>query len=310
MSVNVTTNYQGEVAEALLTLMKDGNQAVEKGSVYVEAGVSSALHIDRFRVSDDQLQDRQEDPTVPSDSISYDEVTLTPLDIMFFDTVNPRTFEDVWRPYQPVGPLVDKVDSPKIQAAIISEVLKSIGKQLGKLIWAGDIGAGGGSPLRFFDGYVTLAAASGDTIDVTPVGVITAANVIAILEATEAAIPADIWEDPNTVFHMNTTDYRLYLEAARLLDFKGSNIGDALENRFASRQIRFYSGFPKDRIMVAKGTAGRDSNLWAGLDTMGDEENVKIERFRPESEKFIIKVLFKYAVQVGNFEEVVLYQPV
>jgi hypothetical protein len=143
-----------------------------------------------------------------------------------------------------------------------------------------------------------------------PAGVITAANVIDILEATEAAIPSEIWDDPNVVFHMSTTDFRLYQEAARALDFKGSNITLALEARFAGRQIRFYKGFPKDHILVAKATAGRDSNLWAGVAVEGDESNVKIERWRPESELFFIKVLFKYAVNFGIEQEVVIYSPV
>jgi len=41
----------------------------------------------------------------------------------------------------------------------------------------------------------------------------------------------------------------------------------------------------------------------------GDEENVKVERYRPESERFIVKVLFKYAVQVAQTEESVIYLP-
>ena len=106
---------------------------------------------------------------------------------------------------------------------------------------------------------------------------------------------------------MSTQDLRLYKEAARALDFKGSNITDALDERFAGRAIRSYSGMTKDKIIVAKATTGRDSNLWAGVDVDGDEENVKVERYRPESEKFIVKVLFKYAVQVAQPEESVIY---
>jgi len=309
-SVNLTSAYVGEVAETLLALTSLGNEAVEKGSVYVVPGVSEALFIPRLNAADDQLQDRQEDPDAPSDSFTYDERPLTPLDMMFFDLENPRNFESAWRPFQPTGPLVSVTNNPTITSAILMETVKTIGKQLGKLIWQGDLAAGGGSPLRFFDGFVTIAIADAGTIQVTPAGVITENNVISILEDTEAAIPSTIWQDPSVVFHMSTQDYRLYLASARALDFKGTNIVDAGESRFAGRQIRFYSDFPKDHIMVAKATSSNDSNLWAGVWVDGDEENVKIERYRPESERFIIKVLFKYAVQFGITEEVVLYQPI
>ena len=307
-SVNVTSAYVGDVADVLLHLTKLGNQAVQKGSVYVEPGVQKELFLPRFNVADDQLQDRQEDPTSPSDSMNYDERSAAPRDAMFYDEFNPRNFENVWRPFQPTGPLVDRVDNPRIQAAILQEVVKSIGKQLGKLIWQGDTAAGGGSPLRFFDGFVKIADTSG-AINPTASGNITAANVISILELTEAAIPSSVWEDSMNTFHMSTADFRLYQQAARALDFKGPNIGDAMEARFAGRMIRHYEGFPKNFIMVAKGTAGRDSNLWAAVDVAGDEENVKIARTEAKSEKFFAKVLFKYAVQIGNPTETVLYKP-
>jgi len=256
------------------------------------------------------MQDRQEEPNAPSDSYIYDEQTLTPLDIMWYDEFNPRFFEAVWREFQPTGPLVDRVDSPEIQAAILEETAKSIGKQLGKLIWQGDTAAGGGSPLRFFDGFIKLFAADGDTNQVVTQGVITAANIISVLEATEAAIPSDIWSDNNVVFNMNTTDFRLYLQAARALDFKGSDIADANENRFAGRAIRWYSGMAKDNIIVTKSTSDQDSNLWAAQDVNGDDENIKMARKDANSEKFFAKVLFKYAVNFGFAGEAVQYQPV
>jgi hypothetical protein len=187
--------------------------------------------------------------------------------------------------------------------------MKTIGAQLGKLIWQGDTAAGGASPLRFFDGFIKILGADGAILP-TPAGAITAANVIAILEATEAAIPAEIWDDPNVVFHMSTRDFRAYQAAARALDFKGSDIGDAMDARYAGRTIRFYNGMANDHIVVAKATAGRDSNLWAGIDTVGDDENVKIQRVQNNSELFFAKVLFKYAVNSPNPTETVLYKPV
>lgn len=308
-SVAVTSGYAGEVAEVIMTALKTGNEAVEKGSVYVEPGVQKALFIPILTTADDVLTEAVADPTVAAEAFTWSERSIVPADMMFFDKVNPRHFENVWRPFQPQGPLVDRVDNPKIQAALIAETTKSAGKQLGKLIWQGDDSLVAPNPLRFFDGFVTIALADVTTIKPTPAGVITSANVIAILEAVEAAIPSAIWSDPDVVFHMNTTDYRLYLQAARALDFKGPNIGDAALERFAGRQIRYYEGFPKNHIMVAKATAGKDSNLWAGVDVVADTETVKIERFRPESENFIVKLLFKYGVNYAIGSQIVIYKP-
>ena len=307
-SVNVTSAYVGDVFETLLELTVLGNQAVEKGSVFVNSGVQKELFMPRLTAAADQLQVRQEDPDAPSDSFTYDEESIAPQDMMFYDKVNPRNFEEAWRPFQPTGPLVDRVDNPQMTAAIMRETLKTIGAQLGKIIWQGD--TGGAPAIAFFDGFEKLIEDSADSVKVTPAGPITEATVLDILSDSEASIPDSIWEDPNVVFHMSTTDLRLYGAAARALDFKGVDIADAMNNRYAGRLIRGYTGFSKDKIIVAKATAGSDSNLWAAIDVQGDEENVKIERFRPESENFIVKVLFKYGVGVPHFEETVIYLPV
>lgn len=304
-SVAVTSGYNGEVADVIMRALKVGNETVDKGSVYVEPGVQERLAIPILTTAADKLVPSVADPTVAAEAFVWTENTIVPASCMFFDLINPRHFESVWRPFQPVGPLVDRVDNPKITAALTEEAMKTVATQISKLIWQGD--TAGAADLLLFDGFLKKFLADASVIDVVNQGVITAANVIAILEATEAAIPSTIWNDPSVVFHMNTTDYRLYLQAARALDFKGANIGEAGEARFAGREIRFYDGMKKNSIVVAKATAGRDSNLWAGVDVAADPETVKIERYRPESERFIVKILFKYGVGYGIGSEIVLY---
>ena len=65
-------------------------------------------------------------------------------------------------------------------------------------VWQGDTAAGGGSPLRFFDGFIKILGADG-AIAPTPAGNITAANVIGILEDCVQAIPDALYDDPNMI---------------------------------------------------------------------------------------------------------------
>jgi hypothetical protein len=306
-SVNITTAAVGQVGKELISLMKLGNEAFEQGSVYVVPGVGKELFIPRLNAADDQLQARVETPTTGNDSLTYDERSIATKFLMWYDTFNPNKWQDAWEQFFPNGMQVDTIDNPDIQAAILREILKTVGKQLGKLVWQGDIG--GSAELDFFDGFVTIATADAGTIKVTPAGAITEANVISVLESVEAAIPSSIWSDPEVVFQMNTGDARKYLAAARALDFKGSNISDAMEMRFAGRQIRHTDGMKANSILAVKSTADSTSNLWAGVWANGDEENVKIARLQANSELFFAKVLMKMAVNFANAEEVVIYNP-
>jgi len=308
MAITITSGYNGDSVDLLISLMTVGNQAVEKGSVYVHAGVQKSLAMPRFNAAEDQIQANNPDPQTAqaSDSFTYDERVLTPLSFMFYDEVNPRDFEDVWREFQPVGMLADRVDNPKILAAITSETLKTFGTQIGKVIWQGD--TAGATAVSWFDGYEKILAADG-AINPTPAGVITASNVISILESVVEAIPDAVFDDANYIIHMSTSALRFYQQAERALDFKGTNIGDAQDERFGGFAIRNFSGMSADTIIACKATAGRDSNLWAGVDISGYYENVKIARKSSMSELFGVLVRAKYGVQVGNPTECVLYLP-
>ena len=308
MGVNITSGYNGEAADLLISLMTVGNQAVERGSVYVHAGVQKSIALPRFNAAGDQIQANNADPQTAqaSSSFTYDERSIAPLSFMFYDEVNPRDFEDVWREFQPVGQLADRVENPKILNAITTETLKSFGTQIGKCIWQGD--TAGATAVSWFDGYEKILAADG-AINPTPSGVITAANVISVLESCIGAIPDALYDDPNMIINMSTKAFRFYEQASRALDFKGANISEAQPDRFGGFAIRHYSGMSDDKIIVAKSTAGRDSNLWAGIDVSGDDENVKIARKSGMSELFGVLVRAKYGVNAPNPTECVLYLP-
>lgn len=306
MAVSITSNFAGDVADVLISLMTTGNQAVEKGSVYVHAGVQKSLAMPRFNAAADQIQANNPDPQTAqaSGSFTYDERTLTPLSFMFYDETNPRDFEDVWREFQPTGNLADRVDNPKILSAITTETLKSFGTQIGKCIWQGD--TAGATAVSWFDGFEKILAADG-AINPTPAGVPTAGNIISLLESCVAAIPDAVYDDPNMIIHMSTSAFRFYQQAARALDFKGTNIGDAQDGIFGGFSIRHYSGMTTSKIIVAKSTGGRDSNLWCGIDVNTDETTVKIARKSAMSELFGVLVRAKYGTQVANPTECVLY---
>jgi len=52
-NVVITSNYAGDPAGVLKTLMLDGNEAVSKGSVHVRDGVQDSLHVSRFTAEQD-----------------------------------------------------------------------------------------------------------------------------------------------------------------------------------------------------------------------------------------------------------------
>lgn len=310
MPGTVTTQANGILgSDEILTLTVLGNEAVEKGSLFVFEDVQDKMQIGRMTNEDDIIQVRSATPTNEKGEPDYDEQELDPKEMMVYYRFNPRIYEPVWREFQPEGPLVDRVLDPEVQRALLQVTNDKIQKQLGELIWQGNNALATSSPLHFFSGYITRAAASADTIDVANIGVITAANVIAILEDVVQAIPDAIFDNSDLVIHMNTGDFRKYQEALRALDFKGSDLFEAGAQRFGGFEIRHYTGLPANSIMTAVSNANQSTtNMFGAVDMADDDKNILIEKWRPESELHFVKLLFKMDVNCGFFQEVVLYQ--
>lgn len=303
-----SSNYNGDVLDYIVTEAVVGNEAVEKGSVYVIPDVSYKLSIAKMVSSANPIIDREAMPTTKSATVTWSEATLQPVEMMIYiPDINPRIFEAAWRQFQPKGALPNKVLDPRIQRTFADVVLKQAQKQIGNLLWAGDTTLASTSPLHFFNGYVTRAAASSTNIDVTNIGVITAANIIAILEDVVEAIPDALYDDSDFVIHMRTSTFRLYQEAVRLLTYKGQGPADVVPATYAGFEIRHYSGFPVNVILGAKATTGTDSNLYAGTEKINDVENFMIEKLRPEGELYFLKALFKMDANFSIDSESVYY---
>lgn len=302
----LTSNFNGDVLDYIITEAVTGNQAFEKGSVYAIENVMEKISIAKMVSSSNPIGDREAMPSTKTATVTWSESTLEPRDMMvYIDDINPRVFESAWRPFQPKGGLPDKVLDPNIQKVFADVVLKQVQNQIGRLIWQGDTTTS--AELKYFNGFITRAAASSTNIDVTNIGLITAANVLAVLEDCNNSVPDSLYEDPDMVFHMSTTSFRLFQEADRALTYKGKGPSDAAGQQFAGREIRHYSGFPNNKVLVCKATTGTDSNLYMATDKVRDVENFKIERLRPEGEHFFLKALFKMDANFSIDSESVYY---
>lgn len=304
----LTSNYAGDALDYIITEAVVGNEVVEKGSLYVIPDVPNKISIAKMVSSANPIIAREAMPTTKSATVTWSEAQLQPVEMMIYiPDINPRIFESAWRPFQPKGALPNKVLDPNIQKTFADVVLKQAQKQIGNLIWQGDNSLATTNALHFFDGFITLSTASSANIDVTNIGAITASNIIAILEDCSEAIPAALFDDPDMVYHMSTAHFRQYQQAVRALSYKGQGPAEDVPAVYGGREIRYYSGFPADKILVAKATTGTDSNLYAATDKINDVENFVIEKLRPEGEHYFLKALFKMDVGFSIISESVYY---
>jgi len=156
------TNYSGEVLEQLLTLAATSNEIVEKGLIMVIPGVEKKISLPRLKTGK-MLQKRKENPGVEDSkgNFNYDEKSLDPVDFMAFTVFNPRTFENIWRKWQPKGNLVFSELPPEAQNALLAELAKRVQFELGDHYVNGEYGD---DDDHLFNGILTQMAKDTEVI--------------------------------------------------------------------------------------------------------------------------------------------------
>lgn len=294
------TNYSGEVLDMLLTRAATGNELVEKGLICVIPEVAKKFSIPRLRTGK-MLQKRKEMPT-DSDSkgdFNYDERELVPVDFMAFTTFNPRTFEQIWRPFQPKGNLVFAELPAEGQNALLRELAKSVKFELGFLFINGVYGE---DDDHLFNGIVTRMLADKDVVRV----VSTETAMIKKLKAVKDKIPVTLRSNPGLRILMSIADFDKYDEELTQQPNKGANYTDMNVERYKGIRIVPLANWPEGLIVATICGMDYDTNLWAGVNLVDDMDVIQIDKLTNAGEKYFFKMLMKADTNIAWGEDVIL----
>jgi hypothetical protein len=294
------TNYSGEVLEMLLTRAATGNELVEKGLIHVVPEVAKKFSIPRLRTGK-MLQKRKEMPT-DSDSkgdFNYDERELVPVDFMAFTTFNPRTFEQIWRPFQPKGNLVFAELPAEGQNALLRELAKSVKFELGFHFINGVYGE---DDDHLFNGIVTRMLADKDVVRVTS----PETAMIKRLKEVKDNIPVTMRSNPGLRIMMSIADFDKYDEELTQQPNKGANYTDMNVERYKGIRIVPLANWPEGLIVATICGMDYETNLWAGVNLVDDMDVIQIDKLTNAGEKYFFKMLMKADTNIAWGEDVVL----
>ncbi|MDO4213190.1 MAG: hypothetical protein Q4D10_03510 [Bacteroidales bacterium] len=301
MAIQITnTNYNGEVLEQLLTLASTGNEIVEKGLVHVEPGIASTFSIPRLKATT-MLQKRKEMPT-DSDSkgdFKYSERVLAPKDFMAFTTFNPRSFEKIWRKWQPKGPLVFAELPAEAQNALLAELAKQVKFELGDHIINGEYAEMGDDKL--FNGFVYRMEHDTDKVSVTSNNT----TVVGRLNDLYEAIPDTLVDNADLRIIMSTGDWRKYGSELIAQPYKGIDYSQATPDVFRGVKIERLARWPKGLYVATITGPDLNTNLWVGVNLADDPDVIQIDKLTNAGERYFFKLLMKADTQTAFGEEVV-----
>lgn len=302
------TSYDGEVLDELLVRATTGNDLVAGGHIRVEDGVQKSFSIPRLKTGE-MLQKRKEQPkdADAKGDFNYDERKLTPQEFMAFTTFNPRTFEKVWRPFQPKGNLVFRELPAEVQNKLLSEMAKAVDFELGYHYINGKFGAAEG---EYFDGILTRIVADQDVVKVAEATAIVDNNILSALRTVTTKLPKPL----KTLPLKNKVKIFMSVEDHEILDFvltekpyKGADYASITTEKFKGFQLVPLANMPKDVIFATYATDGIDSNLWAAVDLADDEDVIKIDLLENAGERYFFKMLMKVDTNIAFGEDIVLW---
>lgn len=293
MAATINSNYVGEALQQMLVRATTGNELVSRGLIRVESNISKEFFIPRMRVGK-MLRKRVEQPedAHSKGDFNIDERKLSPKEFMAFTTFNPRSFEGIWRKWQPTGELVFAELPAEGQSAMLAEMAKVVDFELGGHIINGEY-ADGSDDEKLMDGILTRISSGAETIKIAAPVAITQGNVIEVLGKMFAKIPKALRGNKNLRFLMSIEDGDKYDNAIIALPNKGADPTGTNAKRFKGVTIETLAEWPENAIVATIASNDLDSNLWLGVGDIDDTTTVKIDRLTNAGEKYFFKMLIK-----------------
>lgn len=294
------TNYSGEVLEQLLTLAATSNEIVEKGLIMVIPGVEKKISLPRLKTGK-MLQKRKENPGVEDSkgNFNYDEKSLDPVDFMAFTVFNPRTFENIWRKWQPKGNLVFSELPPEAQNALLAELAKQVQFELGDHYVNGEYGD---DDDHLFNGILTQMAKDTEVIVVDSAE----STMLGRLKAMRAKIPVAIRNNPDLRILMSVNDFDKYDDELTQREAKNTSETDVNARRYKGITIETLAAWPDDLIVCTLCSPDAGGNLFAAVNLQDDEDVIQIDKISNASELYFFKMLMKADTNIAFGEEVVV----
>lgn len=296
------TSYNGEVLERLLTKAVTGNELVERGLIYIEPNITKSFSIPRLKTGK-MLQKRVEQPSESNSKgdFTYSEVKLKPKEFMAFTVFNPRSFEAIWRPYQPKGELVFKELPAEVQNKLLDALSKQVSFELGDHIINGVYGDGEN---EFFDGILTRILSNKDVVKVTPAPSVT--TILGRLQEFWKKVPSTLRNAQNFRIIMSQEDWDTYDNELTALHHKGAEPSSENVRRFKTAPIEVLNHMPQGVIFGTLCGMDFSTNLWGACNLVDDFNVIQIDKLTNAGEKYFFKMLMSMDTNIAFGEEVIL----
>jgi hypothetical protein len=298
-TTSITTSYAGESASKYISAALLSASTIENGGVEVKPNIKYKEVIKKLATGD-LLADGSCDFTATS-SVTLTERILTPKELQVNLQLCKSDFRSDWDAISMGYSAFDSLP-PSFADYLIAHVAAKVAEKNEQNIWAGDDSNSGE-----FDGFLTLAAADGDVVDVAGAsGGVTASNVIAELGKVRDAIPNSIYSKEDLSIYVAPNVAKAYIAAQAALGYANLYHDGRTNLNFEGIKL-----FVCDGMTASYMVAAQKSNLYFGTGLLSDHNEVKVIDLADLDGSQNVRIVMRLTagVQYGIGSEVILYTP-
>lgn len=304
MATSVTTTYAGQFAGEYIADALYAATTLDAAAITIKPNIAYKEVVKKAALSG-VIADATCDFTDAGD-LTLTERILEPKRLQVNHKLCRADFASDWEAVE-MGFSQFKNMPPKLSDWLIGRYSATVAEQTEIDIWQGVEGAGR------FDGFVTLASADADVIDVAAAVSVDASNVLEELGKIHDAIPNRVRAKEDTTIYVSNNIYYAYVRA--LGGFGAAGLGaNGFEGRGNNQDIMplVFDGvkiFRTDGLADNTAMAAQASNLWFGTSLLSDNNEIRLidtsETLGDDNVRFVMR--YSAGVQYGIGSEIVLY---
>jgi hypothetical protein len=305
-TTSITTTYAGEKAGEYISAALLSGNTIDNGGISIKPNIKFKEVIKKL-ATDGIVKDGSCD-FADTSTITLTERIIEPKTFQVNLELCKADFRSDWDAIQMGYSAFDNLPS-SFQDYLISHAQAKVAQKMEQNIWRGaDANEGE------FDGFVPLATADADVVDVVGTS-ITASNVIDELGKVVDAIPSELYGSEELHIYVAQNVFRAYKRA--LGGFQSNGQGAAGVDAQGNNQDINIIYFDGVKIFMANGladnymVAAEKSNLWFGTGLLNDANEVKVLDMADLDGSQNVRVILRFTatVQYGLGSEIVLYTP-
>jgi hypothetical protein len=259
------------------------------------------------------VQNPKATPTSGLGVISNGERYLNLGEYLIYQEFNPNIYADHWFAKDMPELLINRGLPVQANSVVLYEVMRQHATYLNLLLNKGNLAGttilnvNGEDIGKYIDGFVTKMSADADVAKVASPTTLSNSNIATEFDKGFQKIKASLRYNPQMRYFCSYLTYDYYTEYQRNQTYKGIDVTETGVLKFRGHEVVPIADFPEDTFYIAKALPTMESNLWMGVNSTDDQNNLQIDKVANNSDLWFVKGKMKVDVNYVFPEEIVYY---